>query len=95
MSSPTHSYKFGSYQLIKILPVILSHESKQRQEGPAECVKARVAVIGVSPSLHTDVPFWTLSVKQRNNGGGVRGSVAIPTDHSFFIEIVKSQRYCL
>lgn len=39
------------YQLEKVLPVILRHETEQSQEGPAEGVVAGVAIVGVPASL--------------------------------------------
>ena len=65
------------YQLIKVLPVVLSHESKQRQESPAKSVEACVAIVGVSTSLHTDVSFWTLAARERNGAGLSRAVIAI------------------
>lgn len=58
-----------TYQLVKVLPVVLSHESKQRQESPAKGVKACVAIVGVPTSLHTDISFRTLAIGERNEAG--------------------------
>lgn len=35
------------YQLIKVFPVVLRHQSKGGEEGPAEGVETRVPVVGV------------------------------------------------
>lgn len=40
------------YQLEKVLPVVLCHETEESQEGPAEGVVAGVAIVGVPPSLY-------------------------------------------
>lgn len=56
-----------THLLVKVLPVVLRHQPKQGQEGPAESVEARVAVIRVSASLHTPVPFWTLTADEKGN----------------------------
>lgn len=65
------------YQLVKVLPVVLSHESKQRQESPAKGVKARVAIVGVPTSLHADVPFRTLAIRESNGAGVSRATIVI------------------
>lgn len=43
------------YQHVKIFPEVLCHEAKESQEGPAEAVKAGVAVVWISPSFHACV----------------------------------------
>lgn len=43
------------YQHVKILPEVLCHEAEESQEGPAEAVKAGVAVVWIPPSFHTRV----------------------------------------
>lgn len=52
------------HQLVKILPKVLSHQSKQWQECPTECIKTCVAIVGVSTSFHTYISFWTLTTKE-------------------------------
>lgn len=44
-----------SYQHVKVFPEVLCHESEESQEGPAEAVKAGVAVVWIPPSFHTCV----------------------------------------
>lgn len=46
-------------QLEQIFPEVLSHESEKSQERPTESVVAGVAVVWVSPCLHTDVTIRT------------------------------------
>ncbi len=48
------------YLLVKILPVVLSHQSEQGKEGPAKGIKACVAIIWIGTCFHTDMVFWTL-----------------------------------
>lgn len=43
------------YQHVKIFPEVLRHEAEEGQEGPAEAVKAGVAVVWIPPSFHTRV----------------------------------------
>lgn len=51
----------SQYQLIQIFPVILGHQTKSRQKGPAERVETRVAVVRISTvALQTRVVRWTL-----------------------------------
>lgn len=38
---------FASYLLIEIFPIILCHESEQREEGPPKGVEAGVVIVGV------------------------------------------------
>lgn len=45
--------------LIKVFPVVLSHESEKSQEGPAEGVKAGVAVVWITASFDTYETLWT------------------------------------
>lgn len=49
----------GLYLLIKVFPVVLSHESEKSQEGPAEGVKAGVAVVWITASFDTYETLWT------------------------------------
>lgn len=53
-------------QLEKVLPVVLGHESEEGEESPAERVKAGVAIVGVPPSLHTQVSFWAHSTNRQS-----------------------------
>ncbi len=48
------------YLLVKILPVVLSHQSEQGKEGPAKGIKACVTIIWIGTCFHTDMVFWTL-----------------------------------
>ena len=57
-------YLVSPHQLVKILPKVLSHQSKQWQECPTECIKTCVAIVGVSTSFHTYISFWTLTTKE-------------------------------
>lgn len=43
------------YQHVKVLPEVLRHESEESQEGPAEAVKACVAVVWIPPSFHAHI----------------------------------------
>lgn len=45
--------------LVKVFPVVLSHESEKSQEGPAKGVKAGVAVVGITASFDTYETLWT------------------------------------
>lgn len=50
-----HILKLELYQHVKIFPEVLCHEAEESQEGPAEAVKAGVAVVWIPPSFHTRV----------------------------------------
>lgn len=43
------------YQHVKVFPEVLCHESEESQEGPAEAVKAGVAIVWIPPSFHACV----------------------------------------
>lgn len=58
------------YQLKKVLPVILRHETEESQEGPAEGVVAGVAIVGVPSSLDA---FVALGAVPGSKKGGVLG----------------------
>lgn len=69
-----------SYQHVKVFPEVLCHESEESQEGPAEAVKAGVAVVWIPPSFHTCVALraaaegWRKSErKKEREGGGAPG----------------------
>lgn len=51
-----------SYLVVEVLPVVLSHEAEQRQEGPAEGVEAGVAVVRVPSRLQAVEAVWALPV---------------------------------
>lgn len=53
-------YASTAYLLVKVFPVILSHQSEQREEGPAERVKAGVIVVWVESNFEASVPLWAL-----------------------------------
>ena len=55
-------------QLKEVLPVVLGHEPEESEEGPAEGVKAGVAVVGVPPRLYTLVALRTLPVDTTPTG---------------------------
>lgn len=51
-----------TYQLVKIFPVVLRHESESWQEGPAESIETCVAVVWVrSVALKTYVARFALA----------------------------------
>lgn len=52
--------------MIKVFPVILSHQSEEREKSPAERVKARVAVVWVPARLHTFKTIRTFPADERN-----------------------------
>ena len=54
------------YQLEKVLPVVLRHQTEESQEGPAEGVKAGIAIVGVPPSLYA---FVALGAVPGSKGG--------------------------
>lgn len=56
LSSLVHLYETDL--LVEVLPVVLSHQSEQRQEGPAERVKAGVAVIWVPARFDAPESLW-------------------------------------
>lgn len=68
----------GSHQLIQIFPEVLSHQSKQRQKGPTEGIKACIAIIRISTSFHTHISFWTLTIK------GTKESITRSSDFLFW-----------
>lgn len=45
--------------LVKVFPVVLSHESEKSQEGPAEGVEAGVAIVRITASFDTYETLWT------------------------------------
>jgi len=47
------------YQLIEVLPVVLSHEPECTEHGPREVVKVGVPVVWVDARLATHVAAWT------------------------------------
>lgn len=60
------------YLVVEVFPVVLGHEAEQRQEGPAERVKAGVAVVRVTSRLQAVKAVWALPVwvgrkRQRKN----------------------------
>lgn len=50
-----HIIEHELYQHVKIFPEVLCHETEESQEGPAEAIKAGVAVVWIPPSFHTRV----------------------------------------
>lgn len=48
--------------LVEVFPIVLSHESEQREERPAERVEAGVAIVWITASFHTNETLWTESV---------------------------------
>ena len=44
-----------TYQLIKILPVVLRHESKSGQQSPTEIVEVRIAVVRIFSDFYARV----------------------------------------
>lgn len=55
----SHVLPSSTNLLIKVFPVVLSHESEKSQEGPAEGVKAGVAVVWITASFDTYETLWT------------------------------------
>ena len=55
-------WRRGHYQLVEVLPVVLGHEAKEGQEGPAEVVEARVAIVWVLASFDAGVTLWAFPV---------------------------------
>lgn len=45
--------------LVEVFPVVLRHESEQREERPAEGVEAGVAVVGIASRFDTSEALWT------------------------------------
>jgi len=45
--------------LVEVFPVVLGHESEQGEEGPAEGVEARVAVVWIAARFDTFKALWT------------------------------------
>lgn len=58
--------------LVKVLPVVLCHQSEQREEGPTKWVETGVAIVGVRSHSLANIPLWappatnTASVKFAN-----------------------------
>lgn len=48
--------------LVEVFPKVLGHESEQREECPAERVKAGVAIVWITASFDTNETLWTESV---------------------------------
>lgn len=59
VSNPT------AYLLIKVFPVILCHQSKQRQKGPTKWVKAGIIVVWVPSHFDARETLWTLPATNR------------------------------
>lgn len=59
--------KKSANQLEKVLPVVLGHESEEGKEGPAEGVKARVAIVGVPACLQACESIRTLSIQKKKS----------------------------
>lgn len=54
------SLQCAAHLLVKAFPVILGHQSKQRQEGPTKRVEAGVIVVWVPSHFDASVPLRTL-----------------------------------
>lgn len=60
--------------LVKVLPVVLRHQSEEREEGPTKGVETGVAIVGVRSHSLANVPLWappaanTASVRFANRG---------------------------
>lgn len=63
------SWKRSTNLLVEVFPVVLSHESEQREERPAEGVKTGVAVVGITATFDTYVALWTESVSVHKSVG--------------------------
>jgi len=49
----------NAYQLVQILPEVLSHESEESKKSPTKGVKASVAIVWVASSLHARISLRT------------------------------------
>lgn len=56
-----------AYLLVKVFPVILCHQSKQREEGPTKWVKAGVTIVWVPSHSVAWVPLRTLPATNRES----------------------------
>lgn len=65
MKSNNDPLVFATDLLVEILPEVLSHESEERQERPAEGVEAGVSVIGVPAGFLAGESLRTLPGTQR------------------------------
>lgn len=60
--------------LVKVLPVVLCHQSEQREEGPTKWVETGVAIVGIRSHSLANIPLWappatnTASVRSANWG---------------------------
>lgn len=57
----------SAYLLVKVFPIILSHQSKQREEGPTKSVKAGVIIVRVASKSHASVALGTLPATKRES----------------------------
>lgn len=55
--------------LVKVFPEILCHESEQGEEGPAEGVKAGVAIVWITTCFDTCEALRTESVRKKGSKG--------------------------
>ena len=57
------------HQHVKVFPEVLCHESEESQEGPAEAVKAGVAVVWIPPGFHACVALRAAAEGWREKQG--------------------------
>lgn len=60
-------FHFTAYLLVKVFPVILCHQPKQREEGPTKWVKAGVIIVWVPSHSDAGEPLWTLPATNRES----------------------------
>lgn len=75
------------YQHIKVFPEVLRHESEESQEGPAEAVKAGVAVVWIPPSFHACVALWAAAEGWRQTSVSQHCLVIMSSDYRKIEEI--------
>lgn len=74
-----HQALCAAHLLVKVFPVILGHQSKQRQEGPTKRVKAGVTVVWVLSHFDARVPLRTLPAEKQQAWSSER-SALLPFD---------------
>lgn len=49
-----------AYLLVEIFPVVLSHQSEEREESPTKVIKAGEAIIWIVACFVTEITIWAL-----------------------------------
>lgn len=72
------------YQHVKVFPEVLCHESEESQEGPAEAVKAGVAIVWIPPSFHACEALWAAAERWGGDREREEGDIQPQNDYALF-----------